>query len=210
MSAGLLDRALETARQQTKLNQSRGGERDAALAMGQIADVLWASGKYDEALRIYRENVLPAFEAEPRERAIVLGQIADVLQVRGQYDEALRIRRDEELPIYERLEDEVREKTVTLEKIASLLGKLGKYDEALRIHQEDVLPVFEQLGEARTLLICRANIGINYLARGAEGDREKALELLNLALQDAQRLKIPEAQQIAGIIQRVENPPESG
>jgi len=50
---------------------------------------------------------------------------------------------------------------------------------------------------------------MNYLARGTAGDREKALELLNLALQDAQRLKIPEAQQIAGIIRQVQTPPDA-
>ena len=49
---------------------------------------------------------------------------------------------------------------------------------------------------------------MNYLAHGADGDRQKALELLNLALQDAQRLKLPEARQIADIIRQAENPPE--
>jgi len=67
------------------------------------------------------------------------------------------------------------------------------------------LPVYERLQSVRDVLVCRAKIGINYLARGAAGDCQKALELLNLALQDAQRLKLPEAQQIAGIIQQVEN-----
>ena len=86
----------------------------------------------------------------------------------------------------------------------------GQWDEALRIRQEEQLPVYERLQSARDLLICRAEIGINYLARGTAGDRQKALELLNLALQDAQRLQLPEAQQIAGIIQQVEHPPESG
>ena len=86
----------------------------------------------------------------------------------------------------------------------------GQWDEALRIRQEEELPVYERLRSARDLLVCRAKIGLNYLARGATGDREKALTLLRLALQDAQRLQLPEAQQIAGIIQRAEHPPESG
>jgi hypothetical protein len=104
----------------------------------------------------------------------------------------------------------VRARAVTLGKIADVLQARGQLDEALRIRQEEELPVYERLRSARDLLVCRAKIGINYLARGAAGDREKALELLRLALQDAQRLQLPEAQQIAGIIQRAEHPPESG
>lgn len=70
------------------------------------------------------------------------------------------------------------------------------------------MPVYERLQSAWDVLVCRAEIGINYLARGADGDRQKALELLNLALQDAQRLKLPEAWQIADILRQVGNPPE--
>ncbi|NMQ19062.1 tetratricopeptide repeat protein [Candidatus Competibacter phosphatis] len=169
-SAGLMDRALALASQKTKLDQSRGAAREAALAWGLMADVYQARGQWDEALRIRQEEQLPVYErlGDVRSRAVTLGQIADVLQARGQLDEALRIRQEEQLPVYERLQS------------------------------------------VRDLLICRANIGIYYLMRGEAGDREKALELLRLALQDAQRLQLPEAQQIAGIIRQVEHPPESG
>jgi len=251
-SAGLLDRALVLASQKAELDQSRGAEREAALArdlkadvlqdrgqldealrirqkeelpvyerlgdmrsravtLGKIADVYQARGQWDEALRIRQEEQLPVYErlGDVRERAVTLGKIADVYQARGQWDEALRIRQKEELPVYERLGD-VRSRAVTLGRIADVYQARGQWDEALRIRQEEELPVYERLGDVRELLICRAKIGINYLARGAAGDREKALELLCLALQDAQRLQLPEAQQIAGIIQRAEHPPESG
>jgi len=98
---------------------------------------------------------------------------------------------------------------VTLGKIADVLQARGELDEALRIRREEQLPVYERLQSVRDLLICRAKIGINYLARGAAGNRQKALELLNLALQDAQRLKLPEAGQIAEIIRQVQAPSDS-
>jgi len=209
--AGLLDRTLELARQKAELDQSRGAEREAALARGLKADVLQDRWQLDEALRIRQEEELPVYErlGDVRSRAVTLGQIADVLQDRGQWDEALRIRQEEQLPVYERLGD-VRSRAVTLGQIADVYQARGQWDEALRIRQEEQLPVYERLRSVRDLLICRAKIGINYLARGAAGDREKALELLRLALQDAQRLQLPEAQQIAGIIQRAEHPSESG
>lgn len=92
-----------------------------------------------------------------------------------------------------------------LDELADLLASIGELNEALRIRREEELPVYERLQSVRDLLVCRTEIGINYLVRGAAGDHQKALELLNLALQDAQRLKLPEAQQIAGIIQRMAN-----
>ena len=208
---GNTDEALETYREIMKLFEELGDVRSRAVTLGQIADVLEARGELEEALWIRREEQLPVYErlGDVRSRAVTLGKIADVLQARGELEEALRIRREEQLPVYERLGD-VRARAVTLGKIADVLQARGELDEALRIFREDVLPAFERLRSARDVLVCRAKIGITYLARGAAGDREKALELLNLALQDAQRLKLPEAGQIAGIIRRAENPPESG
>ena len=98
----------------------------------------------------------------------------------------------------------MRARAVTLGKIADVYQARGQLDEALRIRQEEQLPVYERLQAARDALICRANIGINYLARNSAGDREKALALLRLALQAAQALKLPEAQQIAEIIRHAE------
>jgi len=105
MSAGLLDRTLVLARHKAELDQSRGEEREAALALGRIADVYQARGQWDEALRIRREEELPVYErlGDVRSRAVTLGRIADVYQARGQWDEALRIRQEEQLPVYERL-----------------------------------------------------------------------------------------------------------
>ncbi len=200
---GEYDEALRIRQEeQLPVYERLGDVRSRTVTLGQIADVLQARGQYDAALRIYRE-VLPAFErlGDVRLRAVTLGKIADVLQARGQYDEALRIRREEELPAFERLGD-VRERAVTLGKIADVLQARGEYDEALRIRREEELPVYERLQSARDLLVCRANIGLTYLRRNLAGDRQKALELLNSALQDARRLNLPEAGEIAEIIRQ--------
>ncbi len=69
-------------------------------------------------------------------------------------------------------------------------------DEALRIQREEVLPVFERLGDVRNLLVCRWNLALNLLSRGAAGDREEAAELLIQAREAAERLRIPEAGEI--------------
>jgi tetratricopeptide (TPR) repeat protein len=128
-----------------------------------------------------------------------MGKIADIYQARGQLDEALRIRREDSLPVYERLGD-VRERAVTMGKIADIYQARGQLDEALRIRREDSLPVYERLGDVRGLLVARANLALNLLARAHAGDRDEAERLLRLALRDAEAMQIPEAAQIRTIL----------
>jgi hypothetical protein len=130
-----------------------------------------------------------------------MGKIADVLQKRGELEEALRIRREEELPVYERLGD-VRGRAVTMGKIADVLQRRGELEEALRIRREEQLPVYERLGDVRELLVCRAKLALTYLKRNQPGDREIAADLLHLALQAAEAMRIPDAEQIRSILQR--------
>jgi hypothetical protein len=66
--------------------------------------VLATQGELDEALRIWREELLPVFErlGNVPPRARTLGQIADVLADRGDLDVALATWR-ESLAVFQRL-----------------------------------------------------------------------------------------------------------
>ncbi|HET9209251.1 MAG TPA: tetratricopeptide repeat protein, partial [Thermoanaerobaculia bacterium] len=198
LRSGDLDRAAAAARDKAKLDRSRGAERKAALATGTLADVLQARGQLDEALRIRREEELPVYErlGEARERAVTMGKIADVLHVRGELDEELRIRREEELPVYERLGDAL-SRAMTMGKIAALFHVRGELDEELRIRREEQLPLYERLGlgASRDMVAGRFNLAKTYLKRKHPGDRETAIELLKLALEAAERLRIPEVEE---------------
>ena len=105
ITRGEPDQAEQLLRHACQLFTAGGSEREAAVAMGSIADIAYERGDYDEALRIYREVQLPVYErlGDAREAAVTWGQIADIADRRGDYDEALRIRREVELPVYERL-----------------------------------------------------------------------------------------------------------
>ena len=175
--AGDLDRALKAARQQRDLDRNRGADRDAALAVGIIADILQARGQLDEALKMRKEEQLPVFErlGDVRERAVTMGQIADILQARGQLDEALKIRKEEQLPVYERLGD-VRERAVTMGQIADILQARGQLDEALKIRKEEELPVYERLGDVRERAVTMGRIAD---ILGARGQLDEALKIRN-------------------------------
>lgn len=133
---------------------------------------------------------------------LLLDEHASRLYRRGQLDEALRIRTEEELPVYERLGD-VRSKAVTQGQIADILSARGQLDEAPRILTDEVLGAFERLGDVRSVLVCRAKIAITLLTRKRADERAQANELLCLALADAKRLRLAEAQQITDILQRM-------
>jgi esterase/lipase superfamily enzyme len=96
----------------------------------------------------------------------------------------------------------VRSRAVTMGKIADILQARGQLDEALKIRTEEQLPVYQRLGDVRSLLVGRANLAITLLQRAEDGDRDEARTLLVLALDDAQRLNLPEAQQIEQIIEQ--------
>jgi hypothetical protein len=115
-------------------------------------------------------------------------------------DEALRIYREEQLPVRERLGD-IRARAVTWGKIAGVLEARGELEEALRIRREEQLPVCERLGDVRGLLVGRANLAVNLIQRNAPGDRDEAARLLVLAKDAAERMRIPEAEQIRRIQQ---------
>ena len=208
---GQLDEALRIRQEELlPVFERLGDVRSRAVTLGQIADVYQDRGQLGEALRIRQEELLPAFErlGDVRSRAVTLRKIAEVLIARSELDEGLRLLKEEAIPAVEKI-GAIRDRAVFMGIVADVYQARGQWDEALRIRREEQLPVYERLRSARDLLICRAKIGINYLARGATGDRQKALELLNLALQDAQRLQLPEAQQIAAIIQQVQAQPDS-
>ena len=178
-------------------------DRDSlrASTMGRIADILYARGELDEALRIRREEELPVYErlGAVRERAVTMSKIADILEASGQLDEALRIRQEEEVPVYEQL-GEVHSRAVTMGKIAGILYARGELDEAFRILREEVLSVFERMGDVRSLVVGRMNLAMTLLKRGKPEDRAEARRLLELALAAARKQRILEEKTITEIL----------
>ena len=164
---GDLDTALDLLRTAECAFADLKDEYSRAVTMGRIADILQARGETDEALRIWREELLPVFErlGDLRSRAVAMGRIADILQARGETDEALRIRREVELPVYEQLGD-VHSRAVTMGEIADILQARGETDEALRIHIEERLPVALAMQDIESVAHIRYYCALIRLRRG--------------------------------------------
>jgi 3',5'-cyclic AMP phosphodiesterase CpdA len=149
------------------------------------------------AWAVFCETAL-AEDLEDRERSNMLWTLGNVTQSSGQPDRAMTVVREK--ADLDRTRGEEREVALAMGKVADILQARGELDEALRIRREVELPVYEKLGDVRSLLVGRANLAIAYLQRGQRDDRRHANKLLCLALNDARRLRIPEAQVIEGIL----------
>jgi len=176
--------------------------REAAVAKGKIADILQMRGDLGEALRIRQQEVLPIYRqiGDARAAAVTRGKIAELLQSRGDLDEALAIYED----VHRVLRDvgEVRDAAVARGKVAEIRAAQGYYDEGLQIFEKEVMPVYERLSDARGVLTGRMSLAMIHLRRKREGDRDEAHHLLCLALDQARRLRLPEARQIEQILER--------
>lgn len=209
---GELDVALRIYREDVAPVFERLGDvRMRTIVQSRVADLLQARGEWGEALRIWREEQLPVYQrlGDVLSCAMSQGKIADILQLRGQLEEALRIRRDEELPVYKHLGD-VRACAITQGKIACILFARGELKWALRIQREEELPVYERLGDARLLSLGRTNLAMTLAKRGRRQDRPEVLSLLRQALSEAERLRLPEAEAIRGLIARIFGGSEDG
>jgi hypothetical protein len=92
-------------------------------------------------------------------------------------------------------------KAVTWHWIAWTLAAKGDRKEAIRLIRDEVLPVYEKLNSTLNILRTRRNLATLLLQQaGPESARAEARRLPCLALADARRLKVPEAQQIEAIL----------
>ncbi len=152
-----------------------GDVRELAITKGKIADILYARGDLDAALKIRTEEELPTYEklGDVRSVAVTKGQITDILEARGDLDAALKIRTEELAPIFEKLGD-VRMLAVAKGKIADVLYARGDLDAALKIRTEEELPTYEKLGDVRELAVAKGKIADILEARG---DLDAALKI---------------------------------
>jgi len=128
-------------RQSHQLFTTAGSELEAATAMGEIADIAYQRGDYDEALRIHREVQLPVYQhlGDTRSTAITWGKIADIAYQRGDYDSATELQR-KRLDVHRQLGD--------LDGIAAANWGLAKIDLA----QHDYQSAFHRAHESFQIL----------------------------------------------------------
>ena len=91
----------------------------------------------------------------------------------------------------------MRAQAITQGKVADIFYTRGELDEALRILRKEELPVFQRLGDLRARAITKVRMAQISADRHEEAAAE---ELLVEALDDAQRLGIPEAESIDSML----------
>jgi tetratricopeptide (TPR) repeat protein len=183
MVRGELDRAEQLLQQAHQLFTTQGSEQEAAVAMGDIADIAYRRGDVKEAERIRRDIVLPVYErlGDNRSVAVTWGRIADIAYMRGNYNEAERISREVVLPVYQRLGD-TRSAAITWGRIADIAFRRGEYDKAERIRRDVELPVYERLGDTRSAAITWGEIADIAYLRGDYDEAERIRQEIELPI----------------------------
>jgi tetratricopeptide (TPR) repeat protein len=175
VAQGDLKGALQVKSREVSRYENLADPRERAIAIGRIADILEMQGKFEDAVRMRKEEEIPIFErlGDDRERARSMGKVADGLYKLGNVEEALKIKREAEIPVYTKLGD-TRAFAEAVRKIAAMLAERGENDQALRIRRNEELPAFERLGD----------------------DRERARTMSAIADALSQRGELEEARQI--------------
>ncbi|MEZ4657354.1 MAG: tetratricopeptide repeat protein [Caldilineaceae bacterium] len=89
------DRRRDWLRAGLALARQPAPERNAAMLMNTLADLLSTRGQYDEAERLYRESLAVKEKlGDSREVAVTQSSLALLMQARGDYDEAERLFRE--------------------------------------------------------------------------------------------------------------------
>ncbi len=199
ITRGELEQAEKLLRHACQLFTGAGSEREAAIAMGSIADIAYDRGEYDEALRIRREIELPAFErlGDVRETAVTWGKIADIAYRRGDYGEAAELQN-------KRLE--VNKKLGDLDGIAGASWNLAQIDLARKDYQS-AFPRLVESFDINGRLQRPDGIAVVGLALGqllmAAGQPDQARDVLSDSLAAATKIGwTAEVQQINDLLNR--------
>lgn len=181
-----------------------GDAQGRAAAMNNIAHILYKKGRFEEALRILREDVLPTLErlGDKLTQAVALGTIAEILREQGKLDEALRILQQNVLPVLERFQAH-RWTPEFKGDIARILQRQHRLDEACNLLRREVLPILANLMDAYLLTNYRKLLADILIQRGHPEDRPEAAQLLELALKDALIMRIPLAEEIRTLQQKL-------
>ncbi len=169
----------------------------------ELGQLYWSVGEYKKAEQAFQLAIddyhqLDELEAE----AITRRNLCEVWHRVGKGGQALEVLHKRVLPVFKTLRNR-KEVAETFGLIADILEMRGELDQALAIRHDEELPIYEQLGDVRSLLVGRTNLALSLWQMDSEKNREQVQELLCMALGEAGRLQLPEAEQIAGTLMQM-------
>jgi len=169
----------------------------------ELGRLYWSVGEYKKAEQAFQLAIDDYHQLDEREaEAVTQRDLCEVWYRIGRGDQALEVLQKRVLPVFKMLRNQM-EIAETFDVVADILVSQGELDQALVIRKTEQLPVYEQLGDVRSLLVGRTNLALLLWQMDSVKNRDQVQELLCLALGEAGRLQLPEAEQIAGFLMQM-------
>ena len=202
LTRGDLDRALQLYEESLALLEQLGDKKGKAASLSNMAQVFLTRGDLDRALQLYEESTeLSEQLGDKKGKAASLHQMAAVFLTRGDLDRALQLY-EESLALLEQLGDK-KGKAASLNQMANLFMMKEDFDSAE--HSLNVsLELMQQLGYSAGVSFSIVKLGQIAQARG---DKETALTRYREGLAIFERMGMPEANQVRGMITSLDLPP---
>ena len=185
-SLGRSEKALAYSMEASRLMDEPGAEQggDAAVLLGNVAEILFELGYTDEAVKTGRaavERARSVFGPDHRIAMYFESNLAEYIRTSGGFRQAYEMQQDLWARRSEHLGEEHPETLASMHNIAAALGNMGEWDECLRMQRQVYELRCRVLGEGHpdTLLSLCGVAG----ALGNLGDHQKARELFAQALE---------------------------
>ena len=199
LTRGDPDRALSLYQESLQLAEQLGDKKGAASTKRWLAVLAAQKGDLDKALSLYEETLATAKElGDVGGQSSSLHLMAQVFLTRGDFDRALDLYQ-ESLALGEQLGDK-KGKAASLSKLADLYMTKNEHDKAEQALIES-LKLRQQIGHVDGVAFSVVKLG---QVAQASGDKETALARYREGLAIFERMGMPEAEQVRGMIAQLE------
>lgn len=134
-----------------------GLDKEWVVVSGEIARIFRVQGRYNEALKIYEQQLANYGKEDVRDRVVTKGDIANILTVQGQFNKALEIH-EERIEELNKIEAP-RVRAMAYRDIAVIYMQVGRINEAINLLKKQINEL-EKIGDLRVCALIMLDMAV--------------------------------------------------
>ncbi|BAZ52949.1 hypothetical protein NIES4103_56140 [Nostoc sp. NIES-4103] len=195
---GEWDEAIALFNQSLEITQRIGDVQGKAATLHELGRMYAKKGEVDQAIALYNQSLeITQRIGNVQTKAATLHQLGMIYAHKGEVDQAIALY-NQSLEITERTGN-VQGKAATLHQLGILYADKGEVDQAIALFNQS-LEIKERIGNVQGKAMT-----LSWLGGLAEQQSEyaKAISYLQPALEILQKLKLPDAERVQAILERI-------